>query len=775
MPDPANYDDESSWMSACVPAVMDEGKPNDQAVAACASMWEDRDKAADSSRITATLPLVNIKVNPNTMVYADRYKAAAVVKQHYDLQGTTPYLAKTRGEGDVDRAWSVLTVKSVDTERREIEGWATRPEVDRVGDIVEPMGCKMAVPMPLLWAHRHDEPVGHVIHAKASKDGISIRARIAKIAEAGPLKDSIDRAWQAVKAGLVQGLSIGFKPREFEPIENGGYRYTKSDIYELSLVVVPALASATITTIKSLDARQLAASGKEPAGLEKSAATFLATAALSRPGASGKSKTVSLKLKERTMSKTVAEQISALESKRSANQARMEAIMAKAMDEGRSTDEAERTEFDDLEAENETVDGDLKRYRGLEKTMQASAKPVEAKSTDDASASRSGNGHVRVTGPQLPPGIAFARVVKCLGIARGNLVGAAHVAEKNYPDDPRIGNILKAAIAAGSTTNTAWAGALVSAEGAVFTEFLEFLRPMTIVGRFGTNGIPSLRNIPFRVPIGSQTTGGTAGWVGEGSAKPLTHFEVARTTLEPLKVAAIVVVTEELLRYASMAAEQWLRDQLVAALRERLDTDFIDPAVTSVPGVRPASITNGVSTVTSAGSSADAVRADIAAVMQNFIAANNLATQSVWIMDATTALRLSMMTTDLGQAHDFARGLSMSGGTFAGIPVIVSEYVGEFAGSPGAANVWLVAADQIFVGDEGGFQVDMSREASLLMDNAPAMSSGGQPASPDTPLGASLVSMYQTNSVALRAERVISWVKARATAVQGISNVQWGT
>ena len=43
------------------------------------------------------------------------------------------------------------------------------------------------------------------------------------------------------------------------------------------------------------------------------------------------------------------------------------------------------------------------------------------------------------------------------------------------------------------------------------------------------------------------------------------------------------------------------------------------------------------------------------------------------------------------------------------------------------------------------------------------------------PVGAQMVSMYQTNSVALRAERIISWAKARPSAVQGIANVQWGT
>ena len=731
MPDPSKYDDREDWLEACIPTMIEEGREQDQAVAACMQMWRDRDKA--------------------TMV-ADLKDEGMLV---YERGGAT--LARP----PIDRAWSVLTVKSVNAERREIEGIASTPSVDRAGDIVEPLGATFSLPMPLLHHHDSRAPVGHVTHAKAGKDGITIKAKLAQIAEPGPLKERIDTAWGEVRSGLVRGLSIGFRPIEYEALEKGGLRFLKWAWLETSMVTIPAQQDAQISIIKSLDADQLAASGTE-------------LAASSRPGASGKTKHLTLKSKERTMS-TYSEQIQNVEATRASKAARMAAIMKGAMDGGRATDDAEQQEFDELHVDVERLDKDLQRLRIVEKTMVQEAKPVsngEIKTAEDASKAR--GGHISVKGPNLPPGIRFARVCKAIGIARGNLVGAVQVAESLYPDDVPIHNILKAAVAAGSTTNQPWAGALVSPEGAVFAEMLEYLRPMTILGKFGQGGIPSLRSIPFRVPIGSQTSGGAAQWVGEGMAKPLTYFEVARTSLEPLKVAAIVVVTEELLKYASIPAEQWLRDQLVAALRERLDLDFIDPAITAIPGTRPASITNGVTTVTSAGSSADAVRTDIAAVTANFIAANNLATQSVWIMDANTALRLSMMTTELGQTHDFARGLSMAGGSFAGIPVIVSEYVGEFAGSPGAANVWLVAADQIFLGDEGGFNVDLSREASLLMDTAPAMSSGGI-GSPDAPVPAQMVSMYQTNSVALRAERTISWVKARATAVQGISNVQWGT
>lgn len=45
MPDPSNYDDHDSWMAACVPVLIDEGREQDQAVAICSSMWSN--KSAD--------------------------------------------------------------------------------------------------------------------------------------------------------------------------------------------------------------------------------------------------------------------------------------------------------------------------------------------------------------------------------------------------------------------------------------------------------------------------------------------------------------------------------------------------------------------------------------------------------------------------------------------------------------------------------------------------------------------------------------------------------
>lgn len=156
-----------------------------------------------------------------------------------------------------NRAYSVLEIKSVDSEDRVIAGIATTPEADRVGDIVDPMGARFAKSIPLLWQHQHDKPVGTAEFGKATKSGIPFTASIAKIAEPGPLKDLVDMAWQSVKAKLVRGVSIGFRALGYEPLESGGLKFTETEIYELSLVTIPANASATIQTIKAMDAKHL--------------------------------------------------------------------------------------------------------------------------------------------------------------------------------------------------------------------------------------------------------------------------------------------------------------------------------------------------------------------------------------------------------------------------------------------------------------------------------------------------------------------------------------
>jgi HK97 family phage prohead protease len=152
----------------------------------------------------------------------------------------------------MNRAYSLLTIKALDAESRTFTGIATAPTVDRMGDIVESTGAQYRLPIPLLLHHNSQLPVGEVTAADVKPNGITVRGRIASLDEPGTLKSRVDEAWDSIKAGLIRGLSIGFRPRNngAEPMKSGGTRFTLWEWLELSLVVVPANADATITTVK---------------------------------------------------------------------------------------------------------------------------------------------------------------------------------------------------------------------------------------------------------------------------------------------------------------------------------------------------------------------------------------------------------------------------------------------------------------------------------------------------------------------------------------------
>lgn len=455
--------------------------------------------------------------------------------------------------------------------------------------------------------------------------------------------------------------------------------------------------------------------------------------------------------------KTIQEQIQDLEATRAAKAARAEEVMTKGLSEGRTTDDAEAEEFDTIESELKKLDRDIVRLKALEKMAGQKATPVAGTSTKEATESRA---PMTVKNTQkAEPGIQFARYAVCIAQAKGNIMQAAEIAKSRFPDNDAVNLRIKAAVEAGTTTDATYAAPLVRSEN-FEADFVEFLRPQTIIGQFGQNGVPALNNIPFNVRIAGQTSGGAGYWVGEGAAKPLTAFDFNTIELRWAKVANIAVLTEELIRFSTPSAERLVRDALASALIARLDTDFVDPAKAAVAGVSPASITNGVTAIVSSGNDADAVRADIKALWAGYITNNINPTGAVYIMSATTALSLSLMTNPVGGNPEFP-GVTMRGGSLNGVPVIVSQYVA-------AGTVILANASDIYLADDGQVAIDASREASLQMDNAPTMNSA-------TGTGVAVVSMFQTNSVAIRAERYINWQKRRAQAVAVLTSADWGT
>lgn len=354
-------------------------------------------------------------------------------------------------------------------------------------------------------------------------------------------------------------------------------------------------------------------------------------------------------------------------------------------------------------------------------------------------------------------GLEFTRLARTMALAGGDIIQAAAIAEHDYPG--QFTEFYKAAVSAGTTTHSTWASPLVPAYEHYAAGFTEFLRSSTILGAFGTGNVPALRAVPFNIEVPRQTTGGKGYWVGQGQAKPLTKFDFDTVRLGFAKVANIAVITEELLRFSDPSAELIIRDQLAAALAQVLDEDFVRPDKAAVTGISPASITHGVTAIPSVGSDIEAIRKDVQNVMATFLAAKLSPKKGTWIMDSMTVLRLSMMTNALGQLE--FPDLDLDGGTFFKRPVIVSDFVP-------AGLVIFVSAEDIFLADDGQATIDVSREASVSMEDSPAMNSSA-------PTPAQLVSLWQTNSVGIRAERYINWEKRRPQAVAYLSGVSWAS
>lgn len=646
------------------------------------------------------------------------------------------------------RAFSLLEIKSVSEDRRIIRGVATTPTVDRMGDIVEPEGITFKNPLPLLWQHQHDKPIGTVKFDTPSADGITFEAEIPVISDPGTLKDRVDEAWQSIKLGLVRAVSIGFRALEYAWLDEGGIRFIRSEVYELSAVTIPANSDAIITDLKSLDANAIAVLKSFDTNAP-AAPGHVVRGVKNRPGASG----ISLNLRKgATGMKTIAEQIEALEASRAAKAAAMATIMQKSIDEGRSTETAEQEEFDGLQAELDAIDGDLKRFRALERAQAATAKPINGIKSGDQQRLAAPVHFIKGDKDEAFEGQNFTRMVIAKTLARLDDVSAVGVANQRWgKSNPELVSTIKAAVAGGGTDSGEWGAELVHIDR--YTgDFIAYLYARTVFDKL------PLREVPANVNIAGQDGAATGYWVGQSKSIPVSKADFMDVNLTPLKVAAMAVVSKELLRDSSPSAEKLVRDSLVNASAQRVDQTFFGTAA-AVTGVSPAGILNGLAAGTSAGNDVEGVIADVKALYAPFIAANNADDLHI-VTTQSLAKSLGLMQNIMG---NFAfPGISANGGTLLGDPL-------SAGGNVGAGDVILLKPSDIYKIGDRGVEVSLSTEAAIQMDDAPDGAS-------DTPVAhTSVVSMFQTESVALKVVRPLNFAKRRASAVAYIGDADYGT
>lgn len=448
----------------------------------------------------------------------------------------------------------------------------------------------------------------------------------------------------------------------------------------------------------------------------------------------------------------IAERIQAWKLKLQAAQQIMLQILTKAETdgEGRTLTAEESTEHDAKAAEVVTIKAHLVKLEAQLAEQATIATPVVETLAHGKAPAIIVNRNV----DDKFKGQSFTRMAIAQGLAGlFNSTPSAVAAHRWGKTNPLLVEWIRAnEVAGGGSGSGEWGAELVTADNRFVGDFVAYLNSRTIF-----NQLP-LREVPANITIKGADGAATGYWVGESKAIPVTTADFVNVSLTPLKAAALAVVSNELLRDSSPAAEALVRDALVEAAAQRIDTTFLSATAASA-GVSPAGLFNGVTSLGSNGFDADAVREDFKELVTVFLNAKN-GGGLYSVTSPTLALALSLMFNTLGN-REFPE-VSAEGGKFLGYPLVTGENT--------IANSFAVLkpSDIWKIGD-GAVQVSVSRDATIEMSSAPVGAS-------DTPTGQTQnpVNMFQSESTAFKVVRSMNFAKRRTHAAQIITDAYYG-
>lgn len=461
------------------------------------------------------------------------------------------------------------------------------------------------------------------------------------------------------------------------------------------------------------------------------------------------------------MPKTYTEMVADLKATKAAKAEEMKKTANASMERGESMTPAEQQQFDALEAEIKTLDGDIERFEKLAALDIEKAEPVKAAAVPGQQAKLpvQVKQTENVDGGILLARYAFANAAALKGI--NGLRDPIEIAKRLWPNDEKIQSVLKTDVSAASTGNSGWAGAMVLPGGGFFQDFVKLVQDRSLIGQVWNRFRLIARDTEILVQATQMPSGKTA--TREGYAKPVLAETFSSTKHQIAKFAGITVITDEMLRRASTDVMTIIRDELADTLARDIDVQFLSDNAAAVSGTASVGIFNGVSpTALSGGVDVDSISCDIAEFLVAYNALNKTLMGAFWVMSENTAIRLSMAKTALG-APAFPT-ITATGGTLAGLPVYTSGYMIDDSNGP---RVALINGNDMYKLDEGGLQLSTNDQGSIEMNDAP----GGEAITPTAATG-KVVHLWQQNLVAVRAERFLGWAKRRSGAVLW-ANVNW--
>jgi HK97 family phage prohead protease len=136
----------------------------------------------------------------------------------------------------------------------DIKGYASTNDTDRAGDVInkeawEKGGLENFGTNPIiLFNHDYNRPIGRATSLETDEKGLKITANLSK--SAGDVTN-------LVKEGILRAFSVGFRVKDADYMESGdGYLIKDAELFEVSVVSVPANQAATFSVAKSFDTQE---------------------------------------------------------------------------------------------------------------------------------------------------------------------------------------------------------------------------------------------------------------------------------------------------------------------------------------------------------------------------------------------------------------------------------------------------------------------------------------------------------------------------------------
>jgi len=151
---------------------------------------------------------------------------------------------QTRSTGRVKGKVRALTIvspeiKSLSDGGVRISGLANTPNIDRYREVIEigafaaTLGIYLTNPIMLLQ-HDPERPIGTFDQIEIRPDGLWVSG----VVKPGTLASN--EAITLIKNGVLRTFSVGFRELDGEYDENGIYHITQLELYEISVVSIPA-------------------------------------------------------------------------------------------------------------------------------------------------------------------------------------------------------------------------------------------------------------------------------------------------------------------------------------------------------------------------------------------------------------------------------------------------------------------------------------------------------------------------------------------------------